>query len=250
MRIVGAKGKSTSLHGRKRKHCCSSDVSWRRFSFPCQNHRWPAFDHETQGSGSGHAWTAYRIHWTAFGKCTWAQSSVRRSDHAEHTLPWEVGTDEFYDALQRSSGWNLGVEFIETTRDLMADDLEDIPAAFLDRLAAVDALLQNVDRTAQNPNLLRDATGDYWAIDFGACLFLDRFARYRQLITFQLPSNHFLAGRRLQLLQIEDANVPLQAIVSDMPDAWLGTGGRKALLDALSNILELYVQRAAHGRGG
>ena len=167
-----------------------------------------------------------------------------------NTLPWQVGTDEFYEALQRSSGWNLGVEFIENTRDLMADDLEDIPGAFLDRLAAVDALLQNVDRTAQNPNLLRDATGDYWAIDFGACLFLDRFARYRQLITFQLPSNHFLAGRRLQLLQIEDANVPLQAIVSDMPDAWLGAGGRKALLDALSNILELYVQRAAHGREG
>ena len=44
-----------------------------------------------------------------------------------NTLPWQVGTDEFYEALQRSSGWNLGVEFIENTRDLMADDLEDIP---------------------------------------------------------------------------------------------------------------------------
>jgi HipA-like kinase len=167
-----------------------------------------------------------------------------------NTLPWQVGTDEFYEALQRSSGWNLGVEFIDTSRDLMADDLEDIPSAFLDRLAAVDALLQNVDRTAQNPNLLRDATGNYWAIDFGACLFLDRFARYRQLITFELPSNHFLAGRRLQLLQVEDADVPLQEIVSEVPDSWLGAGGRETLLDALSNILKLYVQRAAHGREG
>jgi hypothetical protein len=165
-----------------------------------------------------------------------------------NTLPWQVGTDEFYEALQRSSGWNLGVEFLDTTRDLMADDLEDIPGAFLDRLAAVDALLQNVDRTVQNPNLLRDATGNYWAIDFGACLFLDRFARHRQLITFELPSNHFLTGRRLQPLQVEDANVPLQEIVSDVPESWLGAGGREALLDALNNILELYVQRAAHRR--
>ena len=95
-------------------------------------------------------------------------------------LPWQVGTDEFYEALQRSSGWNLGVGFIDSARDLGADDLGKIPGAFLDQLAAVDALLQNVDRTAQNPNLLQDDTGRYWAIDFGACLFLERFGRHRQ----------------------------------------------------------------------
>src|SRR5262245_23327615 len=39
-----------------------------------------------------------------------------------NTLPWQVGTDEFYDALQRSSGWNLGVEFIDAARDLTARD--------------------------------------------------------------------------------------------------------------------------------
>src|SRR5262245_43133345 len=33
-------------------------------------------------------------------------------------LPWQAGTDEFYDALQRSAGWNLGVEFVDHARDL------------------------------------------------------------------------------------------------------------------------------------
>jgi hypothetical protein len=44
--------------------------------------------------------------------------------------------------------------------------------------------------------------------------------------------------------------VPLQKIVSDVPDSWLGAGGREALLDALRNILKLYVQKAAHRREG
>src|SRR5262245_40884554 len=57
-------------------------------------------------------------------------------------LPWQTGTDEFYDALQRSAGWNLGVEFVNHARDLTLDDLATIPSEFLDRLAGVDAILQ------------------------------------------------------------------------------------------------------------
>ena len=158
-------------------------------------------------------------------------------------LPWQVGTDEFYEALQRSSGWNLGVEFIDSARDLRADDLDEIPGAFLDQLAAVDALLQNVDRTVQNPNLLQDDTGRYWAIDFGACLFLERFRRHRQGITFELPANHFLAGRRVQPLQLDNAQARLKEFVSEVPLSWLGVGGGECLLDALSGIIEVYAQK-------
>jgi hypothetical protein len=71
-------------------------------------------------------------------------------------LPWQVGTDEFYEAVQRSVGWNLGVQFIPDAVDLEAADLPSLPAEFLSRLAAVDALLQNVDRTTANLNVLRD----------------------------------------------------------------------------------------------
>ncbi|HWE17599.1 MAG TPA: HipA family kinase [Hyphomicrobiaceae bacterium] len=160
-------------------------------------------------------------------------------------LPWQTGTDEFYDALQRSSGWNLGVEFVDDAQDVAANGLGDIPADFLDRLSSVDSLLQNVDRTLQNPNLLRDRKGEYWAIDFGACLFLDRFARFGSRMTFELPTNHFAAGRRVATLTLENAHVPLREVVSDIPDSWADSvpGGRQALLEALSKLIDVYIYR-------
>jgi hypothetical protein len=157
--------------------------------------------------------------------------------------PWEAGTDEFYDALQRSAGWNLGVEFVEDAEDVTSASLGDLPTNFLARLAAVDALLQNVDRTAQNPNILRDREGRYWAIDFGAGLFLDRFARDGSRMTFSLPKNHFLADRRVQTLRPEDPSPWLQDLVGDMPGPWLDTfsGGRNGLLERLRELIAVYL---------
>jgi len=159
-------------------------------------------------------------------------------------LPWQAGTDEFYDALQRSAGWNLGVEFVDGARDLTLDDLATIPSAFLDRLAAVDAMLQNVDRTRQNPNILSDPRGDLWAIDFGACRFLDRFARFAEQMSFELPPNHFLYGRNVQAARRQDLSVGLHELVADVPDAWMLTvsGGRQGLVQTLSGLIDLYVR--------
>ena len=109
-------------------------------------------------------------------------------------FPWQIGTDEFDDLVQRSAGWNLGVRFIPDARDLVEADLAALPAPFLARLAQADRLLQNVDRTRRNPNLLGDAAGAVWAIDHGACLFLDRIVAGRTPYAFGLPTNHFLAG--------------------------------------------------------
>ena len=111
-------------------------------------------------------------------------------------LPWQVGTDEFYEAVQRSVGWNLGVEFIPDAADLDAAQLPSLPPEFLSRLAAVDALLQNVDRTTANLNVLRDAAGTPWAIDFGACLLIDRLVRGAMEPRLDLPANHILVGRQ------------------------------------------------------
>jgi hypothetical protein len=142
-------------------------------------------------------------------------------------------------------GWNLGVEFVDDAQDVAANGLGDIPADFLDRLSSVDSLLQNVDRTLQNPNLLRDCEGEYWAIDFGACLFLDRFARCGSRMKFELPTNHLAAGRRVAPLTFENAYVPLREVVFDMPDSWTDSvpGGRQALLETLSKLIDVYVHR-------
>lgn len=157
--------------------------------------------------------------------------------------PWQAGTDEFYDALQRSAGWNLGVEFVEDAEDVTSASLGNLPTEFLDRLAAVDALLQNVDRTAQNLNILRDREGRYWAIDFGACLFLDRFARNGSRMTFTLPKNHFLADGRVQILRPENPSSLLQELLGDLPEPWLDTfpGGRNGLLENLRDLIEVYL---------
>jgi hypothetical protein len=156
------------------------------------------------------------------------------------SLPWQTGTDEFYEALQRSAGWNLGVAYIEGASDIAPDALATLPPAFLDRLAAVDALLQNVDRTLKNPNLLRQPDATLWAIDFGSCLFLDRARSGR--LSFALPPNHFLAGRLPALLSVVETREQLAAILADMPETWIDAmgGDRAALTAELAAILRCY----------
>lgn len=141
-------------------------------------------------------------------------------------LPWLAGTDEFYETVQRSAGLNLGVAFIPHAADVKGKELASLPLDFVSRLGAVDALLQNVDRTEGNPNIVRDGAGSPWAIDFGACLLLDRLARGVLEPRSELPSNHFLAGRpdiagnaRRIAGWIDD--ISLDRIVRGMPEPWL-----------------------------
>lgn len=160
-------------------------------------------------------------------------------------FPWQTGTDEFYEAVQRSAGANLGVAFIPDADDLKAHDLAGLPEPFVDRLAAVDALLQNVDRTAANPNIMRDVTGAHWAIDFGACLLIERLARGAGAPRIDLPSNHFLAGKTglsRSVRGIAEAIDParLHTIVAALPDAWLDDLGLAHA--ALQQRLTAYLQ--------
>jgi hypothetical protein len=162
-------------------------------------------------------------------------------------LPWQTGTDEFYEALQRSVGWNLGIGFVEHAYDVDAAALPDLPEPFLRRLAGVDALLQNVDRTAANPNIIRDAGGAPWAIDFGACLLIDRVARGALEPSLDLPRHHFLANDArfaAATLARETAAALdgrlLAEVVECLPDAWLAALSlpRAALLSRLGNYVE------------
>jgi hypothetical protein len=148
-------------------------------------------------------------------------------------LPWQVGTDEFYEAVQRSVGWNLGVQFIPDAADLEAADLSSLPAEFLNRLAAVDALLQNVDRTTANLNILRDPYGMPWAIDFGACLLIDRLVRGVVTPRLDLPANHILAKHPLngvspQRVAAGFGEEQLDDALADVPEAWFADLGMPA----------------------
>lgn len=174
------------------------------------------------GAGHGAAGLAHELIATrlagALGLRVPAAAPVRVA--ADH--PWQAGTDEFDEAVQRSAGWNLGLAFVPDAIDVAASDLATLPADFTGRLAAVDALLQNVDRTAANPNLLRDRAGAFWAIDFGACLFLHRLRSQPGVPPrLVLPPNHFLAGRTLAPLRLEAAAAEVAGIVADVPDDWV-----------------------------
>jgi hypothetical protein len=160
-------------------------------------------------------------------------------------FPWQTGTDEFYEAVQRSAGANLGVAFIAESHDVKASELAGLPEDFALRLAAIDALLQNVDRTAVNPNIMRDAAGAYWAIDFGACLLIERLARGALQPRTDLPPNHFLAGATGLACSVRAAAAAIDAqhpgtIIDALPAAWLDDFGlaRSALQERLTAYLE------------
>jgi hypothetical protein len=166
-------------------------------------------------------------------------------------FPWQLGTDEFDDLVQRSAGWNLGISYIAQARDVSAGDLDGLPLAFASRLAIADRLLQNVDRTRANPNILADSGGRFWAIDHGACLFLERVLADRRPFTFELPVGHFLRGSRMgREVQADPVGRPdfIRRLIEAAPASWLD--GIEMPRAALAARLSSYVGAFQAANGG
>ena len=142
-------------------------------------------------------------------------------------FPWQVGADDYDEMVQRSFGWNLGLAYLDGARDVTLGELRSLAVGFVTRLAAVDRLLQNVDRTPRNANLMRDSAGTVWAIDHDACLFLDRVIGNRLDPSPRLPPGHFLAATtaaaagRQALLEVPAAAIT--ALATGIPGSWLET---------------------------
>ena len=131
-------------------------------------------------------------------------------------FPWMVGTDEFDAMLQRSTGWNLGIAFLADARPAAEADL--LPGPTLAAIAAADRFLQNVDRTARNPNLLV-AGGALHAIDYDACLYLARALGPERPPSSSLPPGHLLAGRTLP--PVAPPRLDYAALLAPAPAEWL-----------------------------
>jgi hypothetical protein len=162
-------------------------------------------------------------------------------------FPWQAGTDEFYETVKRSAGWNLGVALIPDARDVPSAELAALPPGFLRQLAGVDALLQNYDRRAVNANIMRDAAGRLWAIEFGACLLIERLARGARELRTELPANHFLANRRdleWSVREVAEGIGPaiIRASVAELPAEWLIDIGLSKI--ALAERLAAYAEDA------
>lgn len=153
-------------------------------------------------------------------------------------FPWQAGTDEFDAMLQRSPGWNLAIAYLPDARPVAAADLPGLDPAALDAIARADAVVQNVDRTAKNPNLLL-AGGRLRAIDYDACLYLSRALGPPRAPVLTLPPGHLLAGRAPA-----GPLPPLHAaaLVAPAPDDWIAAAGtdRPGLAAALGRYLAAY----------
>jgi HipA-like kinase len=137
---------------------------------------------------------------------------------------------EIQDILKGSVGENFGLAFLPSALPFDPAVDRDVDPDLAAEIVWLDALTTNVDRSARNTNLLL-SEGRLWMIDHGAALYLHhRWKGWRERIQSPFPQikSHVLlpfagdleaADTRLRPRLTDDA---LQAIVDDLPDAWLG----------------------------
>jgi hypothetical protein len=166
---------------------------------------------------------------------------------------WEV-----QELLARSGGPNLGMDFLPGAIgfDPVAHTVDPDEAA---RVLWFDALVENVDRTWRNPNLLRWPTSfprrsarpssELWCIDHGACLYFHHSwaraagavgraydASDHVLAPFTTAASRTAADRALAPAVTRPV---LEAVVAMVPEEWL------ALDDHFSSVTaarEAYVE--------
>lgn len=158
--------------------------------------------------------------------------------YLDSDFPWTIGTDEFDGIVQRSGGWNLGVELIGDAANAAPDEILSADPDFLDALSAVDRLLCNVDRTLRNPNILRSPAG-MMAIDFDACLFLRRAASGVFPSSFPLPRDHLLGEHpRTSLPPEVEPDLAFDCLDAAPPE-WTSASGRSG--EQLAAALRQYI---------
>jgi hypothetical protein len=144
---------------------------------------------------------------------------------------------EIQDLLRASEGLNLGVDFLPGSANFdplgwTADE------EFASELLWFDALIQNVDRTWRNPNLLV-WHGDIWLIDHGAALYFQHdWSRADPVKPFD-ARHHVLRDRATRLARAHARLAPLitrevlAEVTADVPPDWFGERGPDAYIDQL-----------------
>lgn len=156
---------------------------------------------------------------------------------ADH--PWEFGTDEFDDLLQKSTGANLGICWIPGARQLTAEQAEALPVDFISQVVTLDLVFANLDRSPASCNLLMDSGGRRWIVDHGSCRFLFRRSSSPAA---GLSGDHIFRGREdLFDMTWFKPLTPGQigAALEELPDLWLREEGlsRDEIGRALARLL-------------
>lgn len=145
-------------------------------------------------------------------------------------IPSEDQNDELRDLLDRSVGLNLGFAFLDGGRDLTPSEFASAHLVTAARVLWLDMLVQNLDRTPRNANLMI-RRGTVWLIDHGACL---PFQHDWSGITESHPGRaydtdgHVFGWTSPVLSDVHAQCAPmlsrevLQAAVRPVPDTWIG----------------------------
>jgi hypothetical protein len=147
---------------------------------------------------------------------------------------------EIQDLLAASAGANLGVDFLPGSLPFSPAADPSVDPGLAADVVWFDALVTNVDRTAQNPNLLW-WHGRLWLIDHGAALFFHHAAdpdveHARRAFPIDahvlLPYASSLDDARSRLApRVTEAL--LEDVVGRVPDAWLDGADRRRYVDYL-----------------
>jgi hypothetical protein len=154
---------------------------------------------------------------------------------------------EIQDLLRASDGLNVGVDFLPGSAGFDPAGWQ-ADADFASSVLWLDALIQNVDRTWRNPNLLV-WHGQIWLIDHGSALYFQHnWPTARPLSPFDVR-DHVLRAAATRLSDAHRALAPLitenllDEIIGLVPADWLGDG-RPAdyagyLLERAPRVLEV-----------
>jgi len=147
--------------------------------------------------------------------------------HLDAGLASAEPDEEVQDLLRASHGSNLGMDFLPGSLGLeRPDGVDPVLAA---QVVWFDALVQNVDRSWRNPNLLR-WHGTPWLIDHGAALYFHHdWSTRATAATRPYPAarDHVLLPVAAPLREAHESLAPsvdrdvLAAVLEAVPDGWL-----------------------------
>ena len=166
---------------------------------------------------------------------------------------------EIQDLLLASEGTNLGLDFLPGSLPFSPAAGPPPDPGFAAEVVWLDALVTNVDRTAQNPNLLV-WHWRIWLIDHGAALYWHHsparppdarnpFAPIRNHVLLPFASSIAEADERLAP---QVSGELIEAVVADVPEAWLEGENPQVYVDYLAERLaapRAFVEEAERARG-
>ncbi len=139
--------------------------------------------------------------------------------------PWDFGSDEFHDLVQKSTGANLAIHLLDGAMPVEAARYISLSHEIVSQVVTLDIVFSNLDRSPRSANLVEDKDGRCWIIDHGSCRFL--FQSSIPAVR-QLRADHIFAG-------VEDAFDPywlegmtcslVSETIAEIPDDWLRDSG-------------------------